>query len=182
MQRKASWLMVRSWRLCYMSFASHSSWRDSLSNQLSTWTEDDPEEKFSHEFCKSLALKVHRASDYPHKCHEYEDAMILLRRHNSKDAYAGMSPGDRWVLSYGKFVCSILSPPNFLSWQNLLLGRMLCVLRTKAIWMQHRSRGGWLLGTRVVGSKKTTGSLWYDRSRCWRFDDMFCFDLEVIRV
>eukprot|EP00956_Cyclotella_meneghiniana_P025998 scaffold55409_cov79-Cyclotella_meneghiniana.AAC.3 len=57
--------------------------------------EDDPEEKFSHEFCKSLALKVHRASDYPHQCHEYEDAMILLRRHNSKDAYAGMSPGDR---------------------------------------------------------------------------------------
>ena len=63
-----------------------------------TKTTEDRDEKFSRDFCKSLALKVKHTSDYPLECHDYEDAMILLRRHNSKgkeDAYAGMSPGDR---------------------------------------------------------------------------------------
>ncbi|KAL3771620.1 hypothetical protein ACHAWO_009780 [Cyclotella atomus] len=61
--------------------------------------DDDRDVKFSHDFCKNLALKVKHTSDYPLECHDYEDAMILLRRHNSEkkmdDVYAGMSPGDR---------------------------------------------------------------------------------------
>eukprot|EP00804_Cyclotella_cryptica_P016526 CCRYP_004740-RA/>CCRYP_004740-RA protein AED:0.12 eAED:0.12 QI:122/1/1/1/1/1/3/353/137 len=64
--------------------------------------EEDRDEKFSHEFCKMMALKVHTESDFPVECRDYYDAMVLLKRRNSgsgvkkeADAYAGMSSGDR---------------------------------------------------------------------------------------
>jgi len=60
---------------------------------------DDRDEKFSNEFCKALAQKVKHTSDFPLECHEYEDAVILLKRNDSfkkkNDVYVGMSPGDR---------------------------------------------------------------------------------------
>ncbi|KAL3800860.1 hypothetical protein HJC23_001697 [Cyclotella cryptica] len=69
---------------------------------LSNNKEEDRDEKFSHEFCKMMALKVHTESDFPVECRDYYDAMVLLKRRNSgsgvkkeADAYAGMSSGDR---------------------------------------------------------------------------------------
>ncbi|KAL7483863.1 hypothetical protein ACHAW6_014206 [Cyclotella cf. meneghiniana] len=63
--------------------------------------EDDRDEKFNHEFCKMMALKVHSENDFPIECRDYDDAVVLLRRRNSSEvkkvvgAYDGMSSGDR---------------------------------------------------------------------------------------
>mmetsp|Transcript_22565 Transcript_22565/g.48862 ORF Transcript_22565/g.48862 Transcript_22565/m.48862 type:complete len:94 (-) Transcript_22565:284-565(-) len=48
-----------------------------------------------HDFCKTIATKVHLESEFPVECKQYIDAVSLFKRHSSaKNAYAGMSPGE----------------------------------------------------------------------------------------
>ena len=51
---------------------------------------------YSDDYCKMIAMKVKSESDFPAKCKQYNDAVKLLKRHDSKrsEAYIGMSPGE----------------------------------------------------------------------------------------
>mmetsp|Transcript_11696 Transcript_11696/g.24114 ORF Transcript_11696/g.24114 Transcript_11696/m.24114 type:complete len:90 (-) Transcript_11696:313-582(-) len=57
--------------------------------------EDDNNEKikYTHEYCKMIALKLHSRSDFPVECMKYEDAATIL--HEKNEAYVGMSPGEK---------------------------------------------------------------------------------------
>jgi len=61
------------------------------------------EEDKEHDFCKLIATKVHKESDFPVDCKQYEDSVKLFQKHSAlfkqsattSNAYAGLSPGDR---------------------------------------------------------------------------------------
>jgi len=54
----------------------------------------DHEIAHSQELCKFIAAHATSESDFPAECKKYKDAVALLKRHNSNNPYAGMSPGD----------------------------------------------------------------------------------------
>lgn len=67
---------------------------DSIQSQMGVFEGTD-DSGHGHDFCKVLAMKVNSESEFPVECKQYNDAVKLLKRHNSaKNAYAGMSPGE----------------------------------------------------------------------------------------
>ncbi|KAL3771077.1 hypothetical protein ACHAWU_006454 [Discostella pseudostelligera] len=67
---------------------------ESIQPTLGVFEGSDHEIAHSQEFCKFIAAHATSESDFPAECKKYKDAVALLKRHNSNNPYAGMSPGD----------------------------------------------------------------------------------------
>ncbi|KAL7466702.1 hypothetical protein ACHAXS_006993 [Conticribra weissflogii] len=55
------------------------------------YEENNEKTKYTHDYCKMIALTLHSRSDFPVECMKYEDAATIF--HEKNEAYIGMSPG-----------------------------------------------------------------------------------------
>mmetsp|Transcript_5823 Transcript_5823/g.10658 ORF Transcript_5823/g.10658 Transcript_5823/m.10658 type:complete len:106 (+) Transcript_5823:230-547(+) len=69
---------------------------DRIQSHMGVFDGSKDDSRHSRDFCRMLATKVYSESEFPVECKQYDDAVSLLKRHNSTKnaAYNGMSPGE----------------------------------------------------------------------------------------